>query len=499
MLATQRKSDWKTLVFILLASIGFFDGKLLSQEILISENSGIESELSIAINPNNPSQLIVTSMRTNSPIQVFRSSDSGVSWQQSVTFNEGLADPVVTYGDNSIAYLTYLDFGASLELYFAQSSDNGANWTSDLLELDSLAADRQWIKRDNSKDSPFYGNIYIGYFHPQMGPDIHIVKISPDGTVGQNHSVQSTNYQFVQNCALDVAHDGTIVICFLSQHADDSFNIMSVASSDGSENFSAEVLVSPINMYQSNGDPIVDVVGFAPGSSSRLQNSLQIAIDNSKGPHQGRVYLTWTDFLPGNPEEGMNVYLSYSDDQGGSWSNPKIVNDDGVPSSHQYFSGITVNPNGVLVVSWYDRRSDPAMDSITDFYLTFSLDGGETFEPSLKLNSESSDHNAVTNGLVTFGVGEYTAVAASESQAFAVWADGRNNDGDMAIFLNRVELPVAVVKGDLNQDGSIDLLDVAPFVEAINSGEFVPEADIDCNGTVNLLDVAPFVDLLTGS
>ena len=105
----------------------------------------------------------------------------------------------------------------------------------------------------------------------------------------------------------------------------------------------------------------------------------------------------------------------------------------------------------------------------------------------------------MTNGLITFGVGEYTTVAASDTHAFAVWADGRDNDGEMAIYLNRVKLPDLVIKGDLNRDGAIDLLDVAPFVDAITSGEFVAAADIDCNGTVNLLDVAPFVDLLTGN
>ncbi|MEM9410564.1 MAG: dockerin type I domain-containing protein, partial [Planctomycetota bacterium] len=498
MVVTQIRRDlWRLVIFGFILVVGADTG-LISQEILVSDNSGIESELSITINPNDPTELIVTSMRTTSPIQVFSSSDSGLSWQQSTTFNDGLADPVVTYGDNDTAYLTYLDFGASLELYLAESMDNGANWTSKLLVLDSLAADRQWIKRDNSSRSPFYGNIYIGYFHPQMGPDIHFVEIAPDGTVGPNQSVQSTNFPFVQNCALDITDDGEIVICFLSQHADNTFNIMSVNSTDGSNSFSSEVLVSPIHMYLANGNPVTDVVGFAPGASSRLQNSLQMAIDKSNGPNRGRVYLTWTDFEAGNPQEGMNVYISYSDNRGGTWSAPQIVNDDGVPSSHQYFSGVTVNPNGVLVVSWYDRRSDPLSDSLTDFYLAYSLDGGASFEPSLQLNSESSDHNAVTNGLITFGVGEYTTVAASETHAFAVWADGRSNDGNMAIYLNRVELPDLGIKGDLNMDGAIDLLDVAPFIAALASGEFVSAADISCDGSVNLLDVAPFVDLLSG-
>ena len=52
--------------------------------------------------------------------------------------------------------------------------------------------------------------------------------------------------------------------------------------------------------------------------------------------------------------------------------------------------------------------------------------------------------------------------------------------------------------GDVNQDGSIDLLDVGPFVDLLTSGEFLCEADVNEDMGVNLLDVGPFVELLTG-
>ena len=54
------------------------------------------------------------------------------------------------------------------------------------------------------------------------------------------------------------------------------------------------------------------------------------------------------------------------------------------------------------------------------------------------------------------------------------------------------------VIGDVNRDGSVDLLDVAPFVELLSNNDFQPEADVNQDGVVNLLDVAPFVDLLSG-
>ena len=50
--------------------------------------------------------------------------------------------------------------------------------------------------------------------------------------------------------------------------------------------------------------------------------------------------------------------------------------------------------------------------------------------------------------------------------------------------------------GDLNGDGTVDLLDVAPFVDAIIAGTFVCEGDINEDGVVDLLDVQPFIDIL---
>ena len=52
--------------------------------------------------------------------------------------------------------------------------------------------------------------------------------------------------------------------------------------------------------------------------------------------------------------------------------------------------------------------------------------------------------------------------------------------------------------GDVNQDDSVDLIDVAPFVALISAGTFQIEADINRDGVVNLLDVAGFVALLSG-
>ena len=78
---------------------------------------------------------------------------------------------------------------------------------------------------------------------------------------------------------------------------------------------------------------------------------------------------------------------------------------------------------------------------------------------------------------------------------------GSNNVGvttsDLHVFDFDVDFEFLL--GDVNQDGTINLLDVEPFVDLLSTGEFQVEADINGDGFVNLLDVGLFVDLLGGS
>jgi hypothetical protein len=56
----------------------------------------------------------------------------------------------------------------------------------------------------------------------------------------------------------------------------------------------------------------------------------------------------------------------------------------------------------------------------------------------------------------------------------------------------------ALLLGDVNCDGEVNLLDVSPFVELISSGAFSDKADVNFDGAVNLQDIGPFIDLLIG-
>ena len=61
------------------------------------------------------------------------------------------------------------------------------------------------------------------------------------------------------------------------------------------------------------------------------------------------------------------------------------------------------------------------------------------------------------------------------------------------------QAPDSIVLGDVDLNGFVNLLDVAPFVEVLLQGIYQAEADVNQDQEVDLLDVEPFVELLTNS
>ena len=74
-------------------------------------------------------------------------------------------------------------------------------------------------------------------------------------------------------------------------------------------------------------------------------------------------------------------------------------------------------------------------------------------------------------------------------------ATANRESDDVSVLLNQSE---AILLGDVNLDGMVDLLDVAVFVQILTDDSFLKEADINEDCVVDLLDVAPFVQLLLG-
>ena len=94
----------------------------------------------------------------------------------------------------------------------------------------------------------------------------------------------------------------------------------------------------------------------------------------------------------------------------------------------------------------------------TNYYIGYSFDGGENFE-EMQVSSSASNFGIIdvkNNGL---GIGEYNELLVVDDYIIPFWADGRTNDGDIAVYTNFVNIGTSSIEeksGPINKLLRID-------------------------------------------
>ena len=90
---------------------------------------------------------------------------------------------------------------------------------------------------------------------------------------------------------------------------------------------------------------------------------------------------------------------------------------------------VAVNGEGVVGVTWYERRKE-AGGECQHVYFTASLDGGKTFLPEVRVSSAPSCPATPRNGRAGTrwpAGGDYSGlVAAADGTFHVLWADSRD-------------------------------------------------------------------------
>lgn len=137
------------------------------------------------------------------------------------------------------------------------------------------------------------------------------------------------------------------------------------------------------------------------------------------------------------------------------------------------------------------------------------LQNGDTFVLSVGAFGDVANGDAGGTVFLDDG-GDFSAAVGPTGENFVSYVAGGQGPYEINLFgcelANATGNPACVsgmpctnLIGDLNGDGMVTLLDVAPFVSAIqDTSTFDCEADINQDGTDDLLDVQPFVTLVLG-
>ena len=148
-------------------------------------------------------------------------------------------------------------------------------------------------------------------------------------------------------------------------------------------------------------------------------------------------------------------------------------------------------PAGAVTAGQFDQLGNLVeMEGIVEIFDPFNLAGGSaTFNLA-----DFGPINVDFTGVQLNVSGQDLTVSADLN--LALDANGNAVSVNASILTNGV-LPT-VLLGDVNLDGTVNLLDVQPFIDLLASGGFQLEADMNQDGSFDLLDVQLFVDALAG-
>ena len=118
--------------------------------------------------------------------------------------------------------------------------------------------------------------------------------------------------------------------------------------------------------------------GTLKGSNGKFPDHEAGIVDAGSGPghHFGRLYVAWAEFSGAGKSP---IDLSYSDDDGLTWTGPIRVSDAG----HQFDQDAapSVGPDGTVYVTWMNSPNEKATKNETAM-VAKSIDGGNTWTPS---------------------------------------------------------------------------------------------------------------------
>jgi len=156
-----------------------------------------------------------------------------------------------------------------------------------------------------------------------------------------------------------------------------------------------------------------------------------LGVDVSNGPHRGRIYCSWMDLTPANVTD---IFISYSDNNGATWSTPSRVTDQFAFPVDRFNHWMSIDPaNGNVTVAFYDTRNDTTGARYqTDYYLARSVNGGVSFPAAdIRVSSVSSNEHDC-NGIfpcdgINYGnqQGDYEGLVSFNGVSYPIWTDSR--------------------------------------------------------------------------
>lgn len=315
-----------------------------------------------------------------------------------------------------MAIFTAIDIGkggTGLRVY--RSADGGRTWGDQFLSM-GKGHDHQTLVLDATKGM-FAGSIYLVstvLSRNEAGglrSKVVVARSSDDGVTFAEQSRFLPSNLNLQAANAVVLADGTVAVAFSDHHRITGGPRLIrprdwlILSKDGGKTFSEPLLITEIG--GGLGWPMLAAAVAASPASERI------------------FWLTGGD----TKEKAPGVFIQLSDDRGETWNAPVRVDQGNAGDADAQIPSVAVNRDGVVAVTWFDKRHD-AGGQCYDLFFAASLNGGKTFRPEVRVSGKSSCPDTPRNkGAMQrwkYG-GDYKGLVAAPDGTFhAVWPDSRD-------------------------------------------------------------------------
>lgn len=411
----------------------------------VSNECGPQSETFITLNTNKPKVLAAGSNEIfRLPMRGYFSTDGGASWggvdlplpppKSKSGLNFG-SDPTLAFDSSNNLFYGYIvvHFGAGngingTEMAVARSVDGGKTYPNvTFFDFENGANhfnDKPMITADANAISPFRDNVYIAWDAASggsVGGGVRIARSTNHGASFSTVRIDDPNGPGQSiGASPAVGPNGEVYVAWNDYKAN---AIVFNRSFDGGQTWGVPSTIS------------TKVVPFAvsvPAESFRgalVYPSLDV--DRSSGSHRGRIYCSWMDL---KATQVTDIFLSYSDNAGVTWSAPARVGDQLATPVDRFNHWMSVDSStGDVNVAFYDTRNDTSgFRYQTDYYLARSVDGGVTFPGAdVRVSNTSSNEHDCEGVFPCQGInygnqqGDYEGLVSFGGTAYPIWTDSR--------------------------------------------------------------------------
>jgi hypothetical protein len=329
------------------------------------------------------------------------------------------------------------------------AADNDASaWSAPTVvtqqQSSTTFSDKPDITADNAATSPYFGNVYVCYsqFKSQQlnGPEPIQISRSTDGgvhfsnpqplTASHNGGNAGRGNPGRQGCNVRTDSHGNVYVVWEDTVQHQSVIDMATSTDGGVHYSQPRVIANVTDVGIFDGVRSISFDGIAGARTSSFP-SLSIANGAPSGANApNTIAVGWSNGAL-NSEHAL-VILSASG--GSSWSAPTAVEDQSVtPADRPDFAFLGISPNGRDLYVTYDGFRDPFRNDTTSNRRFVGVVRHADVSGTSLSNLSTLDRGAVgdarassANALIDEFIGDYNAVAATDTGAVTVYNDARN-------------------------------------------------------------------------